>query len=242
LLISKQNPIRANAATKIRHFSDRLLAEQWPKLSETLRVMITRARADPRAKAPADGFKPIDIETLRREIAYAAYRYEAGPWAVPTFGAYTLHKAAKPVGAVLAALCNPANEVAVFEALGDGNFAKGSRRRDALVGYLTRLGLGAARPRPGKRPNHRPEKNVELRLLGGRLGGAWLRASGLPFTNKWHGKEPVSAGAQFLHAVVQVVDPLSLPQLPGAARLVVSKRKGGKVPGYFGDVGRKDAI
>jgi hypothetical protein len=25
LLISKQNPIRANAATKIRHFSDRLL-------------------------------------------------------------------------------------------------------------------------------------------------------------------------------------------------------------------------
>jgi uncharacterized membrane protein YeaQ/YmgE (transglycosylase-associated protein family) len=29
LLISKQNPIRANAATKIRYFSDRLLAEQF---------------------------------------------------------------------------------------------------------------------------------------------------------------------------------------------------------------------
>jgi hypothetical protein len=33
LLISKQNPIRANAATKIRHFSDRLLVDKIKRLS-----------------------------------------------------------------------------------------------------------------------------------------------------------------------------------------------------------------
>src|SRR5208283_3645414 len=126
---------------------------------------------------------------------------------------------------------------AVYLSLGDGDFLKGVRRRDALVGYLTRLGASAARHKPRKRPNHRPA-DIALRRFVGSLANVWVGATGWTFGSDWRDGVPVSPAAQFAHAVVEAVDPVALPRLQTAMRWVQNARRKGKLPGSFNDRAR----
>jgi len=205
--------------------------EQLSALLETLRKIAEKAT----------GLASVDMEVLRWTVEDAVQWYRIDPWAEAEFKKMTIHEIVGPVGVILATLRNDANNGFMFNALGDGDFFKGVRRRDALIAYLERLVARAPRHRPPKRPNHRPP-GTNLRRLVGHLANGWLLLTNNHFSNDWMGKDPISPGAQFVHAVVKVVDPSSLPQLPVATRWVVNARRKGRLPGYFNDASRKDAI
>jgi hypothetical protein len=178
------------------------LVDRWPQLIAELLPLVARQREKAsmqRARWNIEAFGPPepDLETLlRSEIAFAVQQHEVEPWAEAQADAMTLHESAGPVDAVLAALGNPANDGAVYLSLGDGDFLKGVRRRDALVGYLTRLGASAARHKPRKRPNHRPA-DIALRRFVGSLANVWVGATGWTFGSDWRDGVPVSPAAQF---------------------------------------------
>jgi hypothetical protein len=205
--------------------------EQFSALLETVRKIAEQATSG----------KPLDIEMLRESIVYAIQWYRVDPWVEAEIDKMTIHEIAAPLDVVVAALRNDANSGVIFNALGGGDFFEGIRRRKTLVADLERLAALAAQHSPAQKPKHRPAA-LNLRRLVGHLANDWQVLTGNPFKSDWVCKEPISLGAQFVHAIVKVVDPSSLPQLPTATRWVVSARLRGKLPGYFGGAGRKDAI
>jgi hypothetical protein len=226
---------------------DRLIAELLPIVKrQREKAALGRAAWERKhhQKIPEDPHAPKEAELeafLRSQLKFAVQWYEAEPWAEGQADAMTLHEIAGPIDVLLAALQNSANDGEVYMVLGGGDLFKGVRRRDALVGYLARLKASAAHHKPRKAPSYRPP-NVNLRRLVGTLASTWVGATGWTFGGDWHGGEPVSPAAQFAHAVVKAVDPAALPQLKTATRWVAHARKRKKVPGYFNDVARKDAI
>lgn len=209
----------------------RISPEQLSALLETLRKIAEKA---------TEGV-PVDMKLLRSEIEDAVQWYEIDPWAEAEAKKMNLHEIGGPVRVILAALRNDANDGIMFAALGDGDFFEGIRRRDSLIADLERLRERAAKHMPRKGPNHRPA-GTNLRRLVGHLANGWSLVTNSHFSSDWIGEQPATSGVQFVHEVVKVLDPSSLSQLRTATRWVVKARKDGKLPGYFNDRSRKDAI
>jgi len=212
------------------------------QLVETLKTIAERAIDELAEKAMRGGLRlePVDLALLRATIAEAVEGYEVDAWVAEEVGKMNVHEVVDPARAIVAILCNNANDGTVFDALGDGDFFEGIARRDVLIADLEKLAARGAQCMPRKRPRARPAR-IDLRLLVGHLANSWTVLTKTHFSSAWAGIEPVSPGAQFVHAVVAAVDPASLPHLPTAARWVVKARRNGKLPGYFGGAGRRDA-
>jgi hypothetical protein len=224
-----------------------LTPEQLSSLLETLREIVAKASG-----------RPVDMELLQSTIEEAVQWYRADPWVAREFEKMTVHEIEAPVR-TLAILKNDANSGVVFDALAGDDIFKGVRRRTALIAYLERLVARAFRQHPPpQNPANRPA-GIDLRLFVGHLANCWSLLvqesdTGAPlvpfkarFTNRWHRNpdktvSPVSLGAQFVHAVLKVVDSSRLTDLPTAMRWVIEQRSKGKFPGYFNDNSRKDAL
>jgi hypothetical protein len=222
--------------------------EQFSVLLETVRKITEKATSE----------APVDMEMLRWSIIDAIQGYRVDSWSETEISKVNIHEIAAPLDLVIAALRNDANGALIHQAIAENgnirylshwlaysnkpdNFFAAIRRREALLADLERLKACAAQYVPPKRPRHR-EPWTNLRLFVGHLANGWLVATNSSFTSDWSTKEPVSLGAQFVYEVVKVVDPSSLPKLQTATRWVVHARLRGKLPGYFSDTSRKDAI
>ena len=77
---------------------------------------------------------------------------------------------------------------------------------------------------PAKRSRGRPSR-YDLRMFVERLADYWEYATGLEFTQFWHDGVPQTDGTQFVYAVLEFVDPGSLPHLPNMTEVVVKERR-----------------
>jgi hypothetical protein len=98
---------------------DRLIAALRPLVAgereKASRLLVSR-------RFEALGPPEPDFETLlRSELAFAAQQYEVEPWAEAQAEAMTLHEVAGPIDTVLTALQIPANDGAIYAALGSGD-------------------------------------------------------------------------------------------------------------------------
>jgi hypothetical protein len=215
---------------------EQLTAEQLSSLLEILEEIV----------AKATGERPVDMELLRSTIEEAVQCYRVDSWVAREVEKMNIHEIEGPARTVLAILGNDANSGVVFKTLADGDVFEGVRRRTALIADLERLAACAAQHAPRKNLANRPA-GIDLRLFVGHLANGWLLLTHVSFTSRWHRNPdstvlPVSLGAQFVHAVVKVVDSSRLGDLPTAMREVVKRRLRGKYPGYFNDKSRKDAL
>lgn len=82
-------------------------------------------------------------------------------------------------------------------------------------------------PAPAKQRG-RPKAH-DLHQLVNSLADVWEVFTGQEFTQLWHkekGKwKPISAAAQFAHAVISVVDPKRLPSVPEVTEQIVKRRR-----------------
>jgi hypothetical protein len=201
--------------------------EQFLSLLETLRT--TAEKATPG--------RQVDTALLAQTIKDAVQWYRVDKW-IEAQPKATIHEAVEPARALLGLL--RANHGQACNILGDSN------RLASFVADLETLQAGAERHTPQKRAPNRPP-HADLRLFVGHLANGWLVLTGREFTLQWDrtemGLEPISLGAQFIHAAVKALYPERLAELPQAARKVHWKRnKEKKVPGYFNTESRKDAL
>jgi len=155
--------------------SQPLASEQLSALLETLRKIAEMAT----------GGASVDMELLRWTIEDAVQWYEIDPWVEAEVNKMNVHEVVGPARVVLAILRNEANGGVVFDALGDGDFFEGIRRRNALIADLERLEARAAQHTPPKRPNNRPPR-TDLRLLVGHLANGWLLLTNTRFSSDWN--------------------------------------------------------
>jgi hypothetical protein len=195
------------------------------------------------ALVAAEASGPVDAKKLREEITYVVSWYGADRYVADYVSKLRMHELAQPLPLVIELLKAEENERAIIVALGGNpngtvDIKYGAEHRRALIADLEKIARVV--PTPSKRPAHRPPR-LDLRLLVGTLANYWLLTTGRPFTSLWAKRDPVSAGAQFVHAVVSYIDPAGLSALPRATEWVVNARRKGKVPGWFGDEGRRAA-
>jgi hypothetical protein len=185
------------------------------------------------------------LSELKGTVVWAISWYDAEQYTAREVSRRNLHKIEKPLARVVEILKNAANDSDIFYALAgnrdrhtiDLEFAV--ERRDSLLRDLEKI-AGAAPLAAPKRSPYRPP-GVPLRLLVGSLANYWLCTTDSDFTQWWHKGEPESLGAQFVYAVVEFVDPKSLPALPKVTEWVVAQRRDGVVPGWFGSEGYRAA-
>jgi hypothetical protein len=182
-----------------------------------------------------------DLANLDVCVRGAILSYLVDRFAADHAARSNLHEAAEPLARVLNVLRSDANMPAIFSAIAGDDLILASQRYETLIGDLEKIAARASSTAPRKAAAKRPA-DVCLRLLVGDLANIWLCATGQDFTQNWHGCEPVSLGAQFLHAVVDFADPAKLPALREAHRWVIGARRQGRLVGPFNSKTRRAAI
>src|SRR5208282_2476906 len=144
---------------------------------------------------------------------------------------FSLHRIAKPLARVIKELKRKEYEPMLIRTLGPTGWTgledPGALRVAALIADLEKLLEKHGAPQRRKRA--RPE-NLDLHYFVHRLAHVWQFVAGRPFTQEWHGREPVSPGAQFVHAVVSYIDEASLAATPKMTERVVAERRKGIGP------------
>ena len=143
-----------------------------------------------------------------------------------------LRKFARPIADVLKLLKGREHEIDLISTLR----REGSRMRDRNWARLRLLRLiedleqleGEVRVKPSRRTKRGRPGNPDLHRLVHELASGCVAATGKPFTQMWHNKEPLSPGAQFVEAAVRFLDPKILPALPNMTERVVADRLEGK--------------
>jgi hypothetical protein len=144
---------------------------------------------------------------------------------------FDLHRIAKPLARVIKELKRKEYEPMLIRTLGPAGWVgledPGALRVTALIADLERLleRHGAPQRRKRARPG-----NLDLHYFVHLLARVWHSVTSRPFTQEWHGKEPVSPGAQFAHAVVSYIDAASLAATPKMTERVVAERRKGIGP------------
>jgi hypothetical protein len=173
--------------------------------------------------------------TARIEIAIMAY--DGTKFIADYASKITVHDIDAPLAEVIEVLED--DEVdghAVLVALGAPQHMMASPDRESLdralaereiLLHLLRKLADNLPPAPAKRRG-RPKANDLHQLVGG-LANVWEDFTGQEFTQLWHkekGKwKPISAAAQFAHAVITVVDPKRLPSVPEVTEQIVKRRR-----------------
>jgi hypothetical protein len=182
-----------------------------------------------------------DLSNLEISVRGAILSYLADRFAAEHVARSDLHEAAEPLARVLNMLRNDANMPAIFSAIAGDDPGLAIARYETLIGDLEKIADRAKTSAPQKAAAKRPA-DVCLRLLVGDLANVWRCATGQDFTQNWHGCEPVSLGARFLHAVVAFADPEKLPALREAQRWIIGARRRGHMVGPFNSKTRRAAI
>jgi hypothetical protein len=211
--------------------------EAFDKLLKKLRGYLLKGKKN----------QQVDLTYLKETVVWAISLYDAEQYTAHDVSRRNLHKIEKPLARVIEILKNAANDSDIFYALA-GNRDRHTidlelavERHDSLLRHLEKIAEAVPLAAPPKRPPNRPPR-IDLRLLVGSLANYWLCATNTDFTQYWTNKgEPISLGAQFVYAVVEFIDPKSLPALPKITEWVVEKRGEGEVPGWFGDEGLRAA-
>jgi hypothetical protein len=80
-------------------------------------------------------------------------------------------------------------------------------------------------PAPPKKRKGK-QKAHDLYSVVNRLVDIWETFTGKPFTQDWENGEPITEGAQFVHAILKIADPTRLQKVPNVtARIVTERRK-----------------
>jgi hypothetical protein len=146
---------------------------------------------------------------------------------------FTLYRIANPLARVIKELKRKEYEPMLIRTLGPavsaGTQDPGALRVAALITDLERLleMHGALQRRKRARP-----ENLDLHRFVHHLARVWQFVTGRPFTQEWHGREPVSPGAQFVHAVVSYIDDANLGATPKMTERVVAERRKGIGPRF----------
>jgi hypothetical protein len=144
---------------------------------------------------------------------------------------FDLHRIAKPLARVIKELKRKEYEPMLIRTLGPTGWVgledSGALRVAALITDLEKLLEKHGAPQRRKRA--RPE-NLDLHHFVHHLAHVWQFITDRPFTQEWHGEEPVSLGAQFVHAVVRYIDGASLASTPKMTERVVAERRKGIGP------------
>ncbi|WP_018408517.1 hypothetical protein [Methylocystis rosea] len=188
---------------------------------EAFKALLARLRAL-LIEGSKDG-APDDLSNLETSVKGVILAYTADRYAADHAARSDLHEAAEPLSRALAILRNDANAPAIFSAIAGDDLILASQRYETLIGDLEKIAARANSSATRKAAAKRPA-DVCLRLLVGDLANIWLCATGEEFSANWHKGEPVSAGAQFLHAVVAFTDPEKLPALREAHRWTIGER------------------
>ena len=143
---------------------------------------------------------------------------------------FDLHQIAKPLARVIKELKREEYEPMLIRTLEPPIWVgPGARRVTDLITDLEKLLEIHGAPQQLKRA--RPE-NLDLHRFVHHLAHVWQFVTGRPFTQEWHGREPLSPGAQFVHAVVSYIDDASLAATPKMTERVVAERRKGIGPRF----------
>ena len=148
-------------------------------------------------------------------------------------GKSTFRDIVRPISEVIAKLEQSENIGNVLLALGAPPTAEfrpdDESAQPAIAQYETLLyGLRKIRdmvPAPPKKRKGK-QKAHDLYSVVNRLADIWETFTGEPFTQDWENGEPISEGAEFVHAILKIADPTRLQKVPNVtARTVTSRRK-----------------
>ena len=176
----------------------------------------------------------VDRKVLRLIIVEVDLIYKGTRMASEQLSRSTLHDLRTPITRVLELLKHDVNIDDVLVALGaPANLAlspdqraveRAVARYEALLDDLHQI-EHALPPSPARPGRGRPIGTKDLRALVEKLADYWVRATGKPFTQDWQDNEPITHGAQFVHAVVRFVDSGRLKSLPRVTAMVVAARR-----------------
>jgi hypothetical protein len=196
-------------------------------------------------KATKQSLSPRQREGLAGRIKGAILAYHGTQFMAETARGFTLHeiaeptrnsrggiKRAAPLDEMIALLEHEANIDGVLVAGGAPDMLMVSPYQEEVQRVITeyRTTVSFLRkirdnmPEPPEKRRGRCKAHDLYRLVGC-LAHVWKTFTGEDFTQLWHKEkgewEPLSGGAQFVHAVIKVVDPKRLPSVPEVTEQIV---------------------
>jgi hypothetical protein len=211
------------------------------KLPATARDNEATVKAAARAieimeKAAKRPLNPTKREGLASHIKIAILAYDGNQFMAQQRSKFTLHEIASPLAKVIGILEHRENIDEVLIALGAPALLMVSPDRESvdraiakheILLHLLHKIADNLPPAPAKRRG-RPKAH-DLHQLVNSLADVWGDFTGQKFSQRWHKEKgkwmPISAAAQFVHAVISVVDPKRLLSVPEVTEQIVKRRR-----------------